>query len=84
MPIEDLETLQYKLRKRGFKVDDPQYHPCPDCSVQAVMRYTILGRSGGRDITICLDCGVSRSWRSGAGMEERVEDAGFDLRTFLG
>jgi hypothetical protein len=83
MPIPDLESLQYKLRKRGFKVDDPQFHPCPDCGVQAVSRYVILGRSGGRDITLCLECGVARSWRSNAGMEEREEDVGFDLRAFL-
>lgn len=83
MPIADLDTLQYKLKKRGFKVDDPQYHPCPDCNVQAVLRFVIAGRAGGRDITLCLDCGRARSWRSNAGMTDRVEDPDFDLRAFL-
>jgi len=83
MPIADLETLQYKLKKRGFRQDDVLLHECPSCNVQAVMIYAIAGKSGGRDIRLCLDCGAARSWRSVAGMEERVEDPDFVLRAFL-
>jgi hypothetical protein len=84
MPIEDLEVLEEKLRKRGFKQSDIFHHECPVCHEQAVRIYSIIGRSGGRDIRLCLACGDSRSWRSVAGMEQRSEDAGFDLRKFLG
>ena len=79
----DLETLQYKLKKRGFRQDDVFLHECSACKEQAVAIYAISGRSGGRDIQICLACGNTRSWQAGAGMNERVEDVAFDLRTFL-
>lgn len=84
MPIEDLETLEYKLGKRGFRRDDVFLHECLDCQEKAVLSYVISGRSGGRDISLCQACGVSRSWRSGAGQLQREEDIGFDLRAFLG
>ena len=83
MPIEDLESLEYALKKRGFRRDDLLFHECTTCKVKAVATYIIAGRSGGRDIALCLDCGVARSWRSNAGLGERVEDEGFDLRAFL-
>lgn len=83
MPIADLETLQYRLKKRGFKQEDPQLHECPDCKERAILRYGILSRNGGRDITLCQACGRARSWRSEAGMNERSEDVDFDLRAFL-
>lgn len=84
MPVADLQTLEYKLGKRGFKREDVYYHECDACKVQAVAVYKIIGRTGGRDIKLCHDCGVCRSWRSVAGHESREEDVGFDLRAFLG
>jgi len=84
MPVADLQTLEYKLSKRGFRRDDVFLHKCDKCEEQAVATYVIAGRSGGRDIKLCLACGDARSWRSVAGLESREEDAGFDLRAFLG
>jgi hypothetical protein len=84
MPVEDLQTLEYKLQKRGFRRDDVLLHECPDCKEQALATYIIAGKTGGRDITLCLACGKSRSWRSVAGAHQREEDPSFDLRTFLG
>lgn len=83
MPIAELETLHYKLGKRGFRRDDLLLHVCDKCSEKAVLTYVIAGRSGGRDIRLCAECGHSRSWRSAAGMEGREEDPAFDLHTFL-
>lgn len=84
MPVDDLEALEYKLRKRGFRREDAYVHQCADCSEQAVLKYVVVGKTGGRDISLCQACGISRSWRSGAGLEAREEDVGFDLRVFLG
>jgi hypothetical protein len=84
MPIDDLETLEQKLVKRGFRRDDGYLHECPDCHEHAALTYVLIGKTGGRDISLCQACGVSRSWRSGAGFQAREEDRGFDLRTFLG
>lgn len=83
MAIADLETLQYRLGKRGFRIADPQLHECEGCKEKAVLRYGIAGRNGGRDIAICQACGVARSWRSEPGLNDRIEDVGFDLRAFL-
>ena len=79
----ELDTIEYKLNKRGFRRDDAFLHVCPDCSAKAVLTYVIAGRTGGRDIKLCVECGKSRSWRSVGGLEERAEDPGFDLTTFL-
>jgi hypothetical protein len=84
MPIDDLATLEYKLKKRGFRRDDLLLHECTDCKEQAVLTYIIMSKTGGRDIRMCQACGVVRSFRSAAGLEERVEDVGFDVRAFLG
>jgi hypothetical protein len=84
MAIADLATLEYKLQKRGFRRDDVLMHECASCKEHAVATYVIAGRTGGRDITLCLACGQARSWRSVAGLEQRVEDENFDLRAFLG
>lgn len=85
MPLPDLETLLYKLKKRGFKQDDLYLHECPGCGQQTVAIFTISGkRLGGREIRLCVECGDARSFRSGSGLEAREEDAGFDLRAFLG
>lgn len=83
MAVDDLEALEHALKKRGFRKDDLLLHECTSCHEQAVASYVIAGRSGGRDIRLCLACGVARSWRSVAGFEQRVEDEGFDLRAFL-
>lgn len=83
MAIDDLATIEYRLSKRGFRRDDVLLHECPDCKERAVLTYVIAGKSGGRDIRLCQACGTARSYRSGAGLEERVEDVGFDLRAFL-
>lgn len=83
MPIADLASLEYKLKKRGFRRDDLLLHECADCKEQAVLTYVIMGKAGGRDIRICQACGVTKSFRSNAGQEDRVEDVGFDLQTFL-
>ncbi|MCA9679366.1 MAG: hypothetical protein H6709_12095 [Kofleriaceae bacterium] len=80
---KELDTYEYKLKKRGFRRDDVLMHTCPDCEAKAVLTYLMAGRHGGRDIRLCLECGRARSWRSGAGLEERVEDPDFDLVTFL-
>ena len=37
----DLETLQYKLKKRGFRQDDVFLHECSACKEQAVAIYAI-------------------------------------------
>lgn len=84
MPIDDLATLEYKLGKRGFRREDAYLHQCTDCGEQAVLKYVLAGKTGGRDISLCQACGVARSWRSGAGFQARDEDHGFDLRAFLG
>ena len=84
MPIADLAALEYKLTKRGFRRDDVFLHVCAACNEQAVATYVnTAGRTGGRDIALCLACGDARSWRSGAGLEAREQDLGFDLRAFL-
>jgi len=83
MPVENLEAIEYKLTKRGFKQADLYHHECPSCHEQAVRVYGIGGKLGGRDIRLCLACGVCRSFRSGGGMEDRVEDPNFDLDAFL-
>ena len=85
MPLSqnELDTCEYKLRKRGFRRDDVLLHDCPDCNEKAVLTYVIAGRSGGRDIQLCMACGRARSWRSVAGLEAREEDSSFDLTAFL-
>ena len=84
MAIDDLETLEYKLRKRGFRREDVYLHECASCHEHAVLTYVTMGRTGGRDISLCQACGVATSWRSVAGLEKREQDVGFDLRAFLG
>jgi hypothetical protein len=84
MAIDDLETIEYKLRKRGFRREDVYLHECTACHEHAVLTYVTMGRTGGRDIALCQACGVATSWRSVAGLEAREQDVGFDLRAFLG
>jgi predicted RNA-binding Zn-ribbon protein involved in translation (DUF1610 family) len=82
--IADLETIEYKLGKRGFRQADSFFHECPSCHERAVVRWAAAGRTGGRDISLCQACGVATSWRSVPGLEAREQDLGFDLRAFLG
>jgi hypothetical protein len=49
-----------------------------------VLKYATIGKTGGRDISLCQACGVAMSWRSVAGLERRELDPAFDLRAFLG
>jgi hypothetical protein len=84
MAIDDLEAIEYKLRKRGFRREDAYVHECTACHETAVLTYVTMGRTGGRDISLCQACGVATSWRSVAGLERREQDDGFDLRAFLG
>lgn len=81
--LRDIEKLEYRLGKRGFKREDVYLHECTVCKEQACIRYAILGRAGGRDIAFCQACGAAKSWRSGQGMGTREEDPSFDLETFL-
>jgi hypothetical protein len=83
MPIADLETLHYKLGKRGFRRDDVLLHICDKCGLQAVLTYLISGKVGGRDIRLCAECGHARSWRNAPDGNTREEDLTFDLVTFL-
>jgi hypothetical protein len=78
-----LDTLRRALGKRGFKVDDPLRHQCGGCNEHAVERYVLQSKLGGRDIDLCLACGVARSWSRRGNTAEREEEAGFDLAKFL-
>lgn len=83
MAIENLEEIRRKLTKRGFKVHSPLLAVCEKCGEQAIAQYQIIGRQGGRDISLCYACGDAQSWRSAPGMEERELDAAFSLDEFL-
>ncbi len=78
-----LDRWRPALVKRGFRRDDLYYHQCPACSEQAVEKYALVGKPGGRDIDLCLACGQARSWRRRPEREDRELDATFDLPTFL-
>lgn len=82
-PAVNVEAIEYKLKKRGFKQSDIYHHECPTCKEQAVRIYGIMSKVGGRDIRLCLACGACTSFRAGSGMEGRVEDPDFDLEKFL-
>ena len=83
MSPRDLEALERKLNKRGFKRTDVYLHDCMTCKEHAAIIYAIAGKIGGRDIAYCQACGAAHSWRSGAGLESREIDPTFDLDTFL-
>ena len=79
-----IEDQRRALAKRGFKAHDPLRHICETCGEQAIEKYSLQSKLGGRDIDLCLACGVARSWsRRRAGYEEREEEPGFDLVAFL-
>jgi transcription elongation factor Elf1 len=83
MAIDDLEELERKLTKRGFRRGDALLHDCPDCKEHAVLTYRLMGKTGGRDISLCQACGISKSWRCPVGLEARELDPSFELRKFL-
>jgi hypothetical protein len=83
MPIANLAEIQRKLVKRGFKVHSPLLAECGKCGANGVASYEIAGKSGGRDIQLCHECGHARSWRSDPGLNERSEDTAFVLDEFL-
>ncbi len=78
-----IEGYRRALTKRGFRRDDLYYHVCPDCSVQAIEKWGLFGKPGGRDIDLCLACGKARSWRRRPDYNQREADDTFDLVTFL-
>lgn len=82
-PPADLDALVHKLAKRGFRQSDVFVHECAACKERGVLVFAISGRSGGRDIRICMACGDAQSWRSVAGLEQREQDPSFDLREFV-
>jgi hypothetical protein len=82
-PPADLDELVRKLQKRGFHQTDSFVHECTTCKERGVLIFAISGRSGGRDIRICMACGDAKSWRNVAGMEGREADPAFDLRVFV-
>ena len=51
----DLEAFRAAIFKRGFRQSDPLRHPCPKCNaLQSVEKWVLFGRTGGRDIDICM------------------------------
>jgi hypothetical protein len=79
----DIETLEWKLKKRGL-VRDPVPISCEKCGVRAVFLYaTKQTKIGQRTISWCHACHDERGWRR-PGNGDRVEDAEFDLESFLG
>jgi transcription elongation factor Elf1 len=81
---DELDAIDRKLAKRGFRRIDVYLHQCTACNEQAVLKYGTMGRTGGRDIALCQACGSATSWRSVAGLEAREQDLAFDLGAFLG
>jgi hypothetical protein len=81
--VEDheIEDIQRKLKKRGFKTDGVRER-CEGCSVNGVWIYKISSRTGGRDIKWCLACGTIRSWKRTSD-DKLAEDTSFDLQKFL-
>ena len=81
--VKRLDAQMRALHKRGFQRDDVYFHKCPSCGIQAVAKFAIGGKPGGRDIDLCLHCGEARSWRRRPDREDREQDTTFDLATFL-
>ena len=78
-----IESQERALKKRGFKHDDPQMHHCAACGEQAIARFVLHGKLGGRDIDVCRACGGAWSWSRRGELAEREQDVTFDLVTFL-
>jgi len=83
MASPEIEALRRGLAKRGIKKDDLYFHECTACNERAVEKYVLISRLGGRDIDLCVMCGLARSWTRKAGSEERTEEPNFDLKVFL-
>lgn len=80
----DLDAFRRAIAKRGFKKSDPLLHPCPKCgAVQGVEKWVLEGRTGGRDIDLCVRCGHASSWRKRPPEESREEDKTFDPVAFM-
>lgn len=80
----DLDNFRNAIAKRGFKRVDPLLHPCPKCkALQGVEKWVLSGRSGGRDIDLCVRCGAASSWRRRPPSEDREQDLDFNPETFL-
>jgi Zn ribbon nucleic-acid-binding protein len=83
MPL-DLDSFRSQLAKRGFKRVDPLLHGCPKCkALQGVEKWSLSGRTGGRDIDLCVRCTHASSWRRRPPGEDREEDTTFNPETFL-
>jgi hypothetical protein len=82
--MADLDTQLRALAKRGFRQHDPYKHECWGCKKMSVVRFSIArGSIGGRDIDVCLECGVAKSWTRRGTTDERDEDKTFTLDGFL-
>ncbi|MCC6995389.1 MAG: hypothetical protein IT370_12330 [Deltaproteobacteria bacterium] len=83
MTEREMENLDRKLIKRGFKVDGVR-ELCAACGERAQRIYRLVGgRIGGRDIHWCLACDVATSvLRDGSDALRKDDD--FDLVKFLG
>jgi hypothetical protein len=79
----DVDALERRLHKRGFKRTDGYMFECAACGNNSMLTYGIMGKSGGRTIRLCVHCGATKSWLSGAGMGSASEDPDFDLERFL-
>jgi hypothetical protein len=80
----DLEAFRAAIFKRGFRQSDPLRHPCPKCNaLQSVEKWVLFGRTGGRDIDICMACGKCSSWRKRPPEDAREEDLAFDPEAFM-
>ena len=83
--VEHAATVRKKLKDRGFHPSD-RVQICEICSEYAEEAWGLRGGGqgmGGRDISYCMNCGRSRSWKSSIGGERVVEEP-FDLLGFLG
>lgn len=83
MASPEIEAIRRALAKRGIKKDDLYFHECTGCSQRSVEKYVLISRLGGRDIDLCVMCGLARSWTRKGGSEDRTEEANFDIKAFL-
>jgi hypothetical protein len=81
--VDERKAEEYirKLLKRGFKRDSVKDF-CEACRVSALHVYKLLGRTGGRDVKMCMACGKISSFRRSAN-DDVTEEIGFDLDAFL-
>ncbi|MEZ4398986.1 MAG: hypothetical protein R3B06_03160 [Kofleriaceae bacterium] len=80
----DLEAFRRAMFKRGFRQSDPLLHPCPACKhTKGVEKWVLAGRTGGRDVDVCMQCSKVTSWRHRPLENDREEDPAFDPASFL-